>query len=198
MRSLVHRIYASEDMRPSSVILGLLQVTWNTTRTGLPSHSYHQPACIHNLMLCFLLLLFSVYIPLFLTHWALASSGWIENTHSGYATMTHYTMAPGYIASCGCTGTSTDYPTAALSQMAYGSSVNYGALVVVLSRSQHRTSASVGPACGRCFKLTLLNPIIATPPFHPNVEKSVVVKVTDLCPLSSAGWCSGTKSKPNS
>jgi len=94
--------------------------------------------------------------------------------------MTHYTMPPGYIASCGCTGASTDYPTAALSQMAYGSSVDYG------------------PACGRCFNLTLLDPVIATPPFHPSVVKSVVVKITDLCPLSTTGWCSGTKNKPNS
>jgi hypothetical protein len=28
--------------------------------------------------------------------------------------------------------------------------------------------------------------------------KFIVVKVTDLCPLSQTGWCSGTTSKPNS
>jgi len=69
----------------------------------------------------------SVYLPI-LFGWVLASE-WIEYPPNGYATMTHYTMPQGYIASCGCTGGSTNYPTAALSQMAYGSSVSYGAIV---------------------------------------------------------------------
>ncbi|KAF8904447.1 RlpA-like double-psi beta-barrel-protein domain-containing protein-containing protein [Gymnopilus junonius] len=107
-------------------------------------------------------------------------SQWIDYPNDGLATMTHYTLPSGYIAACGCTSASTDYPTVALSQMAYGSSTSYG------------------PACGRCFNLTLLNPVIATPPFFPSVVKSIVVKVTDLCPLSQTGWCSGTTSKPNS
>ena len=84
-----------------------------------------------------------------------------------------------YIASCGCTGKSTHYPTAALNQMAFGSSNNYG------------------PGCGRCFKLTLLNSYTGTPPFFPDTHPSVVVKVTDLCPLSENGWCSGTENKTN-
>lgn len=84
-----------------------------------------------------------------------------------------------YIASCGCTGKSTHYPTAALNQMAFGSSDNYG------------------PGCGRCFKLTLLNSYTGTPPFFPDTHPSVVVKVTDLCPLSENGWCSGTENKTN-
>ncbi len=46
--------------------------------------------------------------------------------------------------------------------------------------------------------MTLQNPVVATPPFHPDVVKSVVVKIIDLCPLSSVGWCSGTSKKPNS
>lgn len=71
------------------------------------------------------------------------------------------------------------YPTAALSQKAYGSSQNYG------------------PGCGRCFKLTLLNSYTSSPPFFPNAHPSVVVKVTDLCPLSQNGWCSGTENKTN-
>jgi hypothetical protein len=54
------------------------------------------------------------------------SSEWIDYPASGYATMTHYTIPSGYIAACGCTGASTDYPIAALSQMAFGSSANYG------------------------------------------------------------------------
>ncbi|KAF8919817.1 RlpA-like double-psi beta-barrel-protein domain-containing protein-containing protein [Mucidula mucida] len=104
---------------------------------------------------------------------------WINYTADGTATMTHYTIPEGYVASCGCTGDSTLYPTAALSQMAYGSSAAYG------------------PGCGKCFNLTLLNSYTGTPPFFPTVTKSIVVKITDLCPLSTAGWCSGTEKKPN-
>ena len=84
-----------------------------------------------------------------------------------------------YIAACGCTGKSTHYPTAALSQMAFGSSQNYG------------------PGCGRCFQLTLLNSYTASPPFFPNTHPNIVVKITDLCPLSKNGWCSGTEKKTN-
>ena len=94
--------------------------------------------------------------------------------------MTHYTLPEDYIASCGCTGQSTHYPTAALNQMAYGSSTSYG------------------PACGRCFKLTLLNTFLSNPPFYPTETKSVVIKITDLCPLSTTGWCNGTVDGPNS
>ncbi|PPR05820.1 hypothetical protein CVT26_010100 [Gymnopilus dilepis] len=124
-------------------------------------------------------------------------SQWIDYPDDGLATLTHYTLPSGYIASCGCTSASTNYPTAALSQMAYGSSTSYGTFqsVNIAVRLSYDTS---GPACGRCFNLTLLNPVIATPPFHPSVTKSIVVKVTDLCPLSETGWCSGTTSKPNS
>ncbi|KAI0256269.1 RlpA-like double-psi beta-barrel-protein domain-containing protein-containing protein, partial [Lactifluus subvellereus] len=104
---------------------------------------------------------------------------WIQYPPNGFATMTHYTLPENYIASCGCTGQSTHFPTAALNQMAFGSSTNYG------------------PACGRCFKLTLLNTFRSNPPFYPTVTKSLVVKVTDLCPLSTTGWCNATVSGPN-
>ena len=107
-------------------------------------------------------------------------SSWIDYPATGLATLTHYTIPQGYIASCGCVGDSTKYPTAALSQMAYGSSKSYG------------------PACGRCFELTLINPLVATPPFRPKETKSIVVKITDLCPLSHAGWCNATSAGPNS
>ncbi|PPQ68422.1 hypothetical protein CVT24_004843 [Panaeolus cyanescens] len=124
-------------------------------------------------------LLWILYI-VFQFDFALSNAQWIDYPDTGLATLTHYTLPSGYVASCGCTGTSTNYPTAALSQMAYGSSTNYG------------------PACGRCFNLTLLNPIVATPPFNPPNNPSVVVKITDLCPLSDTGWCSGTATKTNS
>ena len=107
------------------------------------------------------------------------ATDWIDYPADGTATLTHYTLPDGYIASCGCTGASTRYPTAAMSQYAYGSSTAYG------------------PGCGRCFNITLLNTYTANPPFFPNVTKSVVVKVTDLCPAGGAGWCSATPGKPN-
>lgn len=110
-----------------------------------------------------------------------AAHAWIEYPDTGTASMTHYTLGSGTVAACGCVGGSADkYPTAAMSQMAYGSSQAYG------------------PACGRCFNLTLLNTYTPTPPFHPDESKSLVVKVTDLCPLSDEGWCSGTEDRNNS
>lgn len=106
-------------------------------------------------------------------------AAWINYAPSGSATLTHYDLPRDYVASCGCTPASTHYPTAALSQMAYGSSTAFG------------------PGCGKCFNLTLLNPVYANPPFHPPLTKSIVIKITDLCPLSQNGWCSGTGTKPN-
>ena len=106
-------------------------------------------------------------------------NGWIQYATSGTASLTHYTLPQGYIAACGCTGASTKYPTAAMSQMAYGSSAAYG------------------PGCGRCFNLTLLDTYAPDPPFFPQVTKSVVIKVTDLCPAGGNGWCSATADKPN-
>ena len=102
----------------------------------------------------------------------------IDYPASGFASLTHYSLPLDAIASCGCVPASTHYPTAALSQLAYGS------------------SRAFGPACGRCFNLTLLNTFLSSPPFYPNVTKSVVVKVTDLCPFISE-WCTATKEKAN-
>ncbi|KAL1760651.1 RlpA-like double-psi beta-barrel-protein domain-containing protein-containing protein [Schizophyllum commune] len=107
------------------------------------------------------------------------ASDWIDYPNNGEATMTHYDLPKDYIASCGCVGGSTKYPTAALSQMAYGSSAAYG------------------PACGRCFNLTLLNTYASYPPFFPDETNSIVVKITDKCPLTKDGWCSGTNDKTN-
>ncbi|KIJ19059.1 hypothetical protein PAXINDRAFT_70510 [Paxillus involutus ATCC 200175] len=120
----------------------------------------------------------SFYIILSFLH-ATRATEWIQYSPDGYATMTHYTIPQGFIAACGCTGDSTDYPTAAMNQMAYGSSTSYG------------------PSCGRCFNLTLLNAFLSNPPYYPDVTNSIVVKVTDLCPLSVSGWCNATSSAPN-
>jgi hypothetical protein len=107
------------------------------------------------------------------------AAAWIDYPPSGYATLTHYELPRDFIAACGCAGASTHYPTAALSQMAYGSSSSYG------------------PGCGRCFELTLLNTFLSSPPFYSPEHRSLVVKITDLCPLSEHGWCSGTESRTN-
>lgn len=125
--------------------------------------------------LSFIIIFLSFKLPCI---WA-SESQWIDYSSDGYATMTHYTLPENFIAACGCTSASTDYPTAAMNQMAYGSSTSYG------------------PACGRCFNLTLLDAFTANPRFYPNVTKSVVVKVTDLCPLSQSGWCNATTHGPN-
>lgn len=66
-----------------------------------------------------------------------------------------------------------------------------------MSQMAYGSSAAFGPACGKCFKFTLLNTFLSTPPFFPPSETSLVAKITDMCPLSDDGWCSGTESKVN-
>lgn len=111
----------------------------------------------------------------FLEH---TNAQWIDYPPTGFATMTHYDLPLDFVASCGCMPNSTEYPTVAMSQMAFGSSTAFG------------------PGCGKCFNLTLVNTFLSVPPFFPNETKSVVVKVTDLCPISS-DWCTATQGKPN-
>ncbi|CAE6447594.1 unnamed protein product [Rhizoctonia solani] len=121
-----------------------------------------------------------MWLPLaYILAWCTVVYAWTY-PENGIATMTHYTMDVGTIAACGCTGGSTRYPTAALSSLGYGSDGTVG----------------FGSSCGRCFNLTLLNTFLSTPPFYPNPTKSIVIKVTDLCPAISQ-WCDATESKPN-
>jgi len=103
----------------------------------------------------------------------LASGGFVQNA-SGSASFTMY-------SGCGspaCGKTASGF-TAAMSQLAFGSSPGLGA----------------GDACGRCFSVTAnKDPYSSsfTGPFH-----SVVVKVTDLCPVSgNQEWCGQTQSNP--
>jgi hypothetical protein len=131
----------------------------------------------------FITILFIMFLSGFCTLLVVAqlvlASSWIEYPNDGIATMTHYSLPVDFITACGCTAQSTHYPTAALNQMAFGSSTAFG------------------PACGRCFNLSLLNTFLSDPPFFPPTPKSIVVKVTDLCPLSTTGWCNATTSGPN-
>jgi hypothetical protein len=105
---------------------------------------------------------------------------------SGRATLTHYDLPYKYIASCGCVGLSTRHPTAALNSYTYGSNESYG------------------PSCGVCYRLSLESTPLAPPPpdgtgiaFAANDTKapSVVVKITDDCPLSG-DWCTQTPQRP--
>lgn len=123
------------------------------------------------------------------------ASAWIDYAETGEATMTHYTMELGFVAACGCTGDSTYYPTAgALVAIPSCSTTKHN--ILAMSQMAYGSSTAYGPACGRCFNLTLENTYTPTPPFIPVVTKSVVVKVTDLCPLGGA-WCNATENAPN-
>ncbi|GJE97752.1 endoglucanase V-like protein [Phanerochaete sordida] len=102
-----------------------------------------------------------------------ATGGYIQNP-SGSAS---FTMFSGCGApACGITATGF---TAAMNQLSFGSAPGLGA----------------GDACGRCFALTGTHDPFSpsfTGPFH-----SVVVKVTDLCPVQgNAEWCGQTESHP--
>ncbi len=110
-------------------------------------------------------------------------------------TLTHYDIPLDYIASCGCVGRSTRYPTTAINRLAYGSNTSFG------------------PICGSCVKLTLtstpLTPlpgpngsggdgISYTPEEQASGEApSVVVKVTDLCPGVGGPHCNATAAQGN-
>ena len=107
---------------------------------------------------------------------------WIDYPSKGTASMTH--NPPGAhtkgVFSCGCNWQSNYYPIAALNEYAFGSSNAYG------------------PACGRCFRLTLANTYYADPPFFPENPSSVVVKIADECPANEANeWCLGAPGRPN-
>lgn len=113
---------------------------------------------------------------------------------SGYASLTHYDLPSNYVASCGCVGRSTFYPTAALNRYAYGSNTSFG------------------PSCGSCFELRLVSTPLALPPPTPGTNEpwgdgiyytpqqvasgstpNLVVKIIDLCPGAGGPWCNATR-----
>ncbi|KAI5124213.1 hypothetical protein M0805_005063 [Coniferiporia weirii] len=102
-----------------------------------------------------------------------ATGGYAQNP-SGTASFTMYT-------GCGspACGISASGFTAAMNQLSFGSAPGSGA----------------GDACGRCFAVTATEDPFSpsfTGPFH-----TVVVKVTDLCPISgNEEWCGQTTSDP--
>ncbi|KAF8889343.1 endoglucanase V-like protein [Infundibulicybe gibba] len=103
-----------------------------------------------------------------------ATGGYIQNP-SGAASFTMY-------SGCGAPacGKSASGFTAAINQLAFGSPPGLGA----------------GDACGRCFSVTgTADPFSPafTGPFH-----TIVVKVTDLCPVSgNQEWCGQSTSNQN-
>ncbi|TFK39943.1 endoglucanase V-like protein [Crucibulum laeve] len=103
-----------------------------------------------------------------------ATGGFIQNP-SGSASFTMYTGC----GSPACGKSATGF-TAAINQLAFGSAPGLGA----------------GDACGRCFSLTG-----TADPFSPAFTgpfKSIVVKVTDLCPIQgNQEWCGQTQSAQN-
>ncbi|KAI0766504.1 endoglucanase V-like protein [Irpex lacteus] len=104
-----------------------------------------------------------------------ATGGYVQQA-SGTASFTHY-------SGCGqpACGKSASGYTAAINQLAFGSAPGSGA----------------GDACGRCFALTG-----NADPYSPNYSgpfgKTIVVKVTDLCPIAgNQEWCGQTQSNRN-
>lgn len=103
-----------------------------------------------------------------------ATGNYIQNP-SGSASFTMYSGC----SQPACGITASGY-TAAISQLAFGAPPGVGP----------------GDACGRCFQLTGTED-----PYSPSFTgpfKSVIVKVTDECPLSgNQQWCGQTTADPN-
>ncbi|PPQ91498.1 hypothetical protein CVT25_013755 [Psilocybe cyanescens] len=103
-----------------------------------------------------------------------ATGGYVQSS-SGAASFTHYSGCGS--PACGKTGSGF---TAAINQLAFGSGPGLGA----------------GDACGRCFALTGQSDPFSpsfTGPFH-----TIVVKVTDLCPVQgNQEWCGQSTSNQN-
>ncbi|KAK7685672.1 hypothetical protein QCA50_011016 [Cerrena zonata] len=103
-----------------------------------------------------------------------ATGGYIQ-TASGQASFTHYS---------GCNqpacGIAANGFTAAINQLSFGSAPGLGA----------------GDACGRCFAVTASQDPFS--PSFPGPFKTIVVKVTDLCPnQGNQEWCGQTQSNQN-
>jgi len=104
-----------------------------------------------------------------------ATTGNYVQNPSGTASFTMYTGC----GSPACGKSATGY-TAAISQLAFGSLPGSGA----------------GDSCGRCFQLTgSADPY--SPAYTGPFGSSIVVKVTDMCPVSgNAAFCGQTTSNP--
>jgi len=102
-----------------------------------------------------------------------ATGGYVQNP-SGSASFTYY-------SGCGspACGVAASGYTAAISQLAFGSAPGIGP----------------GDACGRCFSLTATAD--AYSPSFTGPFKTIIVKVTDMCPAQgNEQWCGQTPSSP--
>ena len=134
------------------------------------------------------------YFSLFLLCLGGTATAAVDFAAQGYASLTHYDLPSNYVASCGCVGRSTFYPTAALNRYAYGSNTSFG------------------PACGTCFEIRLVSTPLARPTPRPGTNDpwgdgiyynasqvssgatpNLVVKVIDLCPGAGGPWCNATR-----
>ncbi|KAJ6469770.1 endoglucanase V-like protein [Mycena vitilis] len=106
-----------------------------------------------------------------LVHPRAASGGYIQTAGPGNASFTHYSGC----AQPACGVAASGY-TAAVSQLAFGSVPGLGP----------------GDACGRCFALTgTQDPF--SPAYTGPFGQSIVVKVTDMCPVAgNEAWCGQT------
>ncbi|RPD53383.1 endoglucanase V-like protein [Lentinus tigrinus ALCF2SS1-7] len=104
-----------------------------------------------------------------------ATGGYLQNP-SGTASFTHYSGCSQ--PACGIAGHGY---SAAVSQLTFGSGPGLGP----------------GDACGRCFALTgTKDPY--SPSYSGPFGQSIVVKVTDLCPVQgNQEWCGQTQSNQN-
>lgn len=139
-------------------------------------------------------LLCRIFYPLWLfclIYVQVAAAFSVEAT--GYASLTHYDLPRNYVASCGCVGTATHYPTAAVNRLVYGSNTSFG------------------PSCGSCFQLKLVSTPLAAPPPVTDLQvwgdgvyysdsdvaagktPNLVVKIIDLCPGIGGPWCNATQ-----
>ncbi|KAI0085190.1 endoglucanase V-like protein [Irpex rosettiformis] len=104
-----------------------------------------------------------------------ATGGYVQQA-SGTASFTYY-------SGCGspACGRSASGFSAAINQLSFGSAPGSGA----------------GDACGRCFALTG-NADPYSPGYTGPFGKTIVVKVTDLCPIAgNQEWCGQTQSNRN-
>jgi hypothetical protein len=124
----------------------------------------------------------SLSFPLLILTFFPTTASQIPSLDFGRTTLTHYDLPLDYVASCGCVARSTHYPTAAVNALIFGSTTSFG------------------PLCGTCFRLRLLTtPFSPLPPLGDGMSflvndtdaPTVVVKVTDSCPLGGQ-WCSQT------
>ncbi|KAH9977514.1 endoglucanase V-like protein [Russula compacta] len=106
------------------------------------------------------------------------NSGWVQN-YEGHASFTAYSGCAN--PSCGIR-MNFGY-TAAANELAFGA------------------SSGAGDSCGRCFKIKATHDPY-TPSYDGSMGNAIVVRVTDLCPVSapyetSPPWCNQTVSHPH-